>query len=148
MSILDEGDMQAMNTIVKFAVALPAGLMLMSGAALARPGRTVADLHLRAAPGMESAIIATMPAYARVRVGRCVLGHTWCKVHYRGMAGWASAAYLRHRWRPWRFGEAAEPVVGLNPLGAVGAVVTAPFTVLGALFSPAAYTVPVWPPEG
>lgn len=139
-----------MNTILKYAVALPAGLMLMSGAALARPGHTAADLHLRAAPGVGSAVITTMPAFAHVRVGRCVRDGTWCRVRYRGMAGWASAAYLRHRWRGWEVGEApaAYPDMTPSPFGVVGAVVAAPFNLLGAIFSPAAYAVPASPHEG
>ena len=72
------------------ALAAGAALVAMMGAASAA---TVAnDLNLRAGPGTNYPVVATMPAGAHVNVRNCT--GSWCRVSFRGETGWASASYL------------------------------------------------------
>ncbi len=63
-------------------------LSLGAGAALAREGKTVADLDLRAGPGPKTELLLTMPAGASLTVGTCARG--WCKVTWNSYSGYAS----------------------------------------------------------
>lgn len=73
-------------------LGLAAAACLVGGAAWAYPAQVSRDLNLRTGPGTNYEVIATMPGGAVVDVEGC--RDSWCRVDYRGRAGWASARYL------------------------------------------------------
>ncbi|WP_372425504.1 SH3 domain-containing protein [Salinarimonas chemoclinalis] len=79
------------NTFLK-RLGLTAAAVLVSGAAFAYPAEVSRDLNLRAGPGTNFQVIATMPGGVVVDVEGC--RGSWCRVDYRGRSGWASARYL------------------------------------------------------
>lgn len=79
-------------TFAMRAAATAAALMMSTGLALAAPATTRNDLNLRAGPGPNYPVIATMPAGSRVEVGGCT--GSWCAVVWFGRQGYASASYL------------------------------------------------------
>lgn len=71
------------------AAVLASGVLsLLAAPSLARPAQTTAALNLRAGPGTQYRVITTMPAGARVDLGKC--GEGWCAVAWRGRNGFAS----------------------------------------------------------
>ncbi|WP_052341562.1 SH3 domain-containing protein [Salinarimonas rosea] len=73
-------------------LGLAAATCLVAGAAWAYPAEVSRDLNLRAGPGTNYQVIATMPGGVVVDVEGC--RGSWCRVDYRGRSGWASARYL------------------------------------------------------
>lgn len=73
-------------------LGLAAAACLVGGAAFAYPAEVSRDLNLRAGPGTNYEVLATMPGGAVVDVEGC--RGSWCRVDYRGREGWASARYL------------------------------------------------------
>ncbi|HET7714588.1 MAG TPA: SH3 domain-containing protein [Bauldia sp.] len=74
---------------IAILTALAAGLLT---AAAAEAAYTTGAVNLRAGPGTRYPVITTAPPGAFVRVRNC--GGSWCKVNYRGIAGWMSASYI------------------------------------------------------
>ena len=66
-------------------------LLAISSVAEAATGWTLTTLNLRSGPGTRYAVIAAMPAGARVEVIRC---GSWCELYYAGRHGWAAARYI------------------------------------------------------
>lgn len=88
---------------------IAAGALALSSAT-ATAATVTTDLNLRRGPGTGYHVITSLPAGARVDVGRCT--GRWCKVGWRGHSGYASAAYISTRARRvavagWRTAEAA-----------------------------------------
>jgi uncharacterized protein YraI len=73
-------------------LAAGAALILSGSIAAAAPATVSADLNMRAGPGTEYGVVATIPAGATVDVGGCT--GSWCAVSFRGESGYASASYL------------------------------------------------------
>jgi uncharacterized protein YraI len=72
---------------------IAAGLLALSGgAASANPAVVAQDLHLRAGPGANYAVVSVMPQGADVQAWNCDGG--WCRVSYNGETGFASRRYL------------------------------------------------------
>lgn len=72
---------------------IAAGLLALSGgAAMANPAVVERDLHLRAGPGANYAIVSVMPQGTDVQAWNCDGG--WCRVSYNGRMGFASQRYL------------------------------------------------------
>ncbi len=59
--------------------------LALGGSALAAPGTAVSTVNLRTEANTSSAIVAKIPAGARVDVGDCAAG--WCAVAYQGKSG-------------------------------------------------------------
>ncbi|MFD0918104.1 SH3 domain-containing protein [Pseudahrensia aquimaris] len=55
--------------------------------------RAVADVNMRAGPGVRYRILDVIPAGRRVSVRRCI--RSWCRVRFRGLNGWVSRRFLR-----------------------------------------------------
>lgn len=70
---------------------IAAGVLTLSAGA-ASAATITNDLNLRAGPGTNYGVVATMPAGAYVSVRGCT--GNWCRVTYRGRVGYASASYL------------------------------------------------------
>jgi hypothetical protein len=67
-------------------------LALSTGFAAAAPAVVESDVNLRAGPGPDYAVIATLPAGATVNVMGCEA--SWCRVSFAGTSGFASRGYL------------------------------------------------------
>ncbi|GGK31349.1 SH3 domain-containing protein [Salinarimonas ramus] len=73
-------------------LGLASAACLMSAAAWAYPAQVATDLNMRAGPGTGYGVVSVLPGGAVVDVEGC--RGSWCRVHYRGREGWASARYL------------------------------------------------------
>lgn len=92
---------------------LAAGLLFgATGLAAAAPAMVAGDLNLRAGPGTGYGVLTTMPAGATVRLIGC--SGSWCRVSYRGFAGYASASYLAPA-RGYRSYGYSRPAMGAGP---------------------------------
>jgi hypothetical protein len=87
---------------MKLSLFTAGALVFCAAPALAATVTT--DLNLRRGPGTGYHVVTSLPAGARIDVGRC--RGSWCKVGWRGHSGYASANYisgeqrgLRPRWR-------------------------------------------------
>jgi len=58
-------------------------------------GYATTSLNLRAGPGVDYPLVATIPDDARVDVYGCTNGYRWCDVGWRGNRGWAAGNYLQ-----------------------------------------------------
>ena len=67
-------------------------LLLLSGAAAAKPGTAASTVNLRAEANTTSAIVTKIPGGARIDVGDCNDG--WCAVTFQGKSGFAIATAL------------------------------------------------------
>jgi hypothetical protein len=73
---------------------LIAALVLVAGTGIAdaRVGFTTTDLTLRTAPSPRAAVLLTVPAGAKVRIGGCTQG--WCRVSWQSETGYGRASGL------------------------------------------------------
>jgi uncharacterized protein YraI len=67
-------------------------LMLLIGAAIAKPGTAASTVNLRAEANTTSAILAKIPAGSRIEVGDCT--GEWCAVTFQGKNGFSIATAL------------------------------------------------------
>jgi len=80
-------------------VALAAGaVLLLAGAAAAKPGLATSTVNLRAEANTTSAVVTKIPAGAPVDVGDCKDG--WCAVTYQDKSGFAIATALDTSGKP------------------------------------------------
>ncbi|MEW5422030.1 SH3 domain-containing protein [Amorphus sp. 3PC139-8] len=70
-------------------------LLLVTAPALADPGTTTTDVHLRSGPGTTYSVIATLSAGQQVDIGACSPGDGWCSVTENGTSGFVSGRYLQ-----------------------------------------------------
>ena len=73
-------------------------LLLLTGAAAAKPGIAASTVNLRAEANTTSDVLAKIPAGARIDVGECNSG--WCAVTFQGKSGFAIATALDTSGRP------------------------------------------------
>jgi uncharacterized protein YraI len=73
-------------------------LLVLSGAATAKPGVAASTVNLRAEANTTSAVVTKIPTGARIEVGDCDNG--WCAVTYRGKSGFSIATALDTTGRP------------------------------------------------
>jgi hypothetical protein len=73
-------------------------LLMLSGAAAAKPGVAATTVNLRAEANTGAAILAKIPGGARLEVGDCT--GEWCAVTYLGKSGFAIAIALDTTGRP------------------------------------------------
>jgi hypothetical protein len=62
-------------------------LLLMAGAAAAKPGFASATVNLRAEANTTSAVLAKIPLGGRIDIGDCADG--WCAVTYKDQSGFS-----------------------------------------------------------
>src|SRR6185295_17846387 len=67
-------------------------LVLSAGAAAAMPATAESPVNMRAGPGTQFEVLATIPGGATVDVGGCAAN--WCQVSYGGESGYANSSYL------------------------------------------------------
>lgn len=76
-------------------LTLSAAGILLAGPSLADSlGYATADVNLRAGPGPHHAVIDVIRRQDETVVDNCLANSNWCKVHYRGIDGWAYGRYL------------------------------------------------------
>lgn len=81
-----------MRQLTKTILSAAAAIALTAGAATARPAQVEAHLNLRAGMGTNHRVVGVLPEGATVDVRGC--SGNWCRVHWRGRTGYASASYL------------------------------------------------------
>lgn len=70
-----------------------AAFVAVPAVANAAPGYTTGAVNLRTGPSTSYSRITTIPAGARIDIGRC---SGWCQVSYRGYHGWVAGSYVAH----------------------------------------------------
>jgi hypothetical protein len=75
-------------------------LLLLTGAAAAKPGVAASTVNLRAEANTTSDVLTKIPAGARLEVGDCNDG--WCAVTYQGKSGFSIATALDTSGKPRR----------------------------------------------
>jgi uncharacterized protein YraI len=83
---------KALFALGALATATLAGTSL---AAAAGGGFVTSNLNLRAGPGFDYPVVATMRAGDGVTVYGCLSGWSWCDIDWRGNRGWAAGQYLQ-----------------------------------------------------
>lgn len=71
-----------------------AGASLFTGAAHAANGYSITNLNLRAGPGLDHRVVATIPRESPVLIYGCLDAFDWCDVEWRQYRGWASSDFL------------------------------------------------------
>jgi uncharacterized protein YraI len=71
-------------------------LFAAPASALAARGVATADVNMRAGPGTEFPVVATIPDHARLEVLGCLDDRDWCDVAWSGNRGWVAASYLNY----------------------------------------------------
>ncbi len=96
-----------------FKTVITAGfcLLFMQAMAAAAPGHTTGNVNMRSGPGADYQKIATLPAGARVDIGRCV--SNWCSVRALGVSGWVSANYVQRS--GWQRPVVIAPTIVIRP---------------------------------
>lgn len=74
-------------------LAAASALVLSAGAAAAAPATVESAVNMRAGPGPQYEVIATIPGGATVDVAGCT--GSWCQVSFAGESGFASRSYLQ-----------------------------------------------------
>lgn len=70
-------------------------LPLIATAALAQTtGYTTATVHMRAGPGTNYPVVATLPQDATIEVYGCQSGYDWCDISWNAARGWISSSYI------------------------------------------------------
>jgi uncharacterized protein YraI len=73
-----------------------AATTLGAGAAMAAtPAYVTISLNLRAGPGTDYPVVATMAAGSGVTIYGCLSGWSWCDIGWDGYRGWAAGSYLQ-----------------------------------------------------
>src|SRR5262245_31656612 len=85
--------------VAQLALATSA-LLLLAGAAVAKPGLAASNVNLRAEANTTSAVVTKIPAGAPVDVGDCKDG--WCAVTYQDKSGFSIATALDTSGKPHR----------------------------------------------
>jgi len=73
-----------------------------SAASAADSGYVTANLNLRAGPGFDYPVVATMRAGTGVTIYGCLSGWSWCDIDWQGNRGWAAGSYLQVMYRNYR----------------------------------------------
>ena len=85
----------SLNKPITALIAAIAGLVVLTGAAMASPAAAVTALNVRSGPGVGFHVVDVLHTGERVNVETC-RRNGWCFVTHRGRDGWVSSNYLRH----------------------------------------------------
>ncbi|MXN64967.1 SH3 domain-containing protein [Stappia sp. GBMRC 2046] len=97
---------------VKLLIA--ALLLMISMPSLAAELATAStSVNLRAGPGTNYEVLATVPAGASVTVYSCNSGYSWCDIDYAGQRGYVAGKYLNYAVQGTYYGRAL-PAIGLT----------------------------------
>lgn len=84
-----------LHAIAGASLAALMGLTLLAGAARAAPAYTNQGMNLRAGPGVDYPLLASLPPGTRAEVFGCLDGWSWCDVATGGLRGWMAGAGLQ-----------------------------------------------------
>ncbi|MFT4103154.1 MAG: SH3 domain-containing protein, partial [Burkholderiaceae bacterium] len=76
--------------------------LLAAGAPLvvsAQPAITIGAVNVRAGPGLDFPLVATLMDHTPVQIEGCVTDYSWCDVWFGQLRGWVAAAYLSYPYR-------------------------------------------------
>jgi uncharacterized protein YraI len=79
-------------TLKTTLLAAASALVLSAGAASAAPATAESPINMRAGPGPQYEVVATIPGGATVDVAGCT--GSWCQVNYAGESGFANRGSL------------------------------------------------------
>ena len=79
-------------TLKSTLLGAASALVLSAGAAAAAPATAESPVNMRAGPGTQYEVVATIPGGATVDVAGCT--GSWCQVTFAGESGFASRSYL------------------------------------------------------
>jgi uncharacterized protein YraI len=87
-----------MVTRFSFALTVAAMVVLPAVAQAAGPAiaYTTANLNMRAGPGTNYPVVATVPHGGGVTVFGCTADFTWCDAAFANVKGWVSGRYLSY----------------------------------------------------
>lgn len=88
------GGESIMKTLAGIFAAAGFALCLSAGQLRAAAARTIANVNLRASPGVSYSILNVVPRGTLVNARYCI-SNGWCRVEWRGSKGWISGRYLR-----------------------------------------------------
>ena len=71
-----------------------AAVIALPNLAMALDAVAVTDLNMRAGPGPQYPIVATIQANGAVDMLGCLPDSNWCQVNWQGQQGWSYAEYL------------------------------------------------------
>jgi uncharacterized protein YraI len=83
------------KTLIVLGALAAATMSTQSAAAAQDAGYVTANLNLRAGPGSDYPVVATMTAGDGVTIYGCLSGWSWCDIDWRGNRGWAAGRYLQ-----------------------------------------------------
>jgi uncharacterized protein YraI len=81
--------------LVALGLLTAATLGVAGSAEAASSGYLTANVSLRAGPGFDYPVVASMNAGSGVTIYGCLSGWSWCDISWRGNRGWASGQYLQ-----------------------------------------------------
>ena len=84
-----------MNRIVAPSLALATLAALPAAAMAASPSITLQTVNLRAGPGTQFPVLATLPSRAPRTTFGCNLNYSWCDVAWGRSRGWVSASMIQ-----------------------------------------------------
>jgi uncharacterized protein YraI len=85
--------------LIRFSLALAAIVMMaLPAVAQSRPAiaYTTANLNMRAGPGTNYPVIATVPRGGGVTIFGCTADFGWCDAAFTNVKGWVSGKYLSY----------------------------------------------------
>jgi uncharacterized protein YraI len=81
--------------LVALGLLTAATLGVAGSAEAASSGYLTANVSLRAGPGFDYPVVASMNAGSGVTIYGCLSGWSWCDISWRGNRGWTSGQYLQ-----------------------------------------------------
>lgn len=79
--------------LTTLVAAACAGLVMMTGAALASPAQATVSLNVRSGPSSGYRVVDVLRPGERVEVESC-RSNGWCYINHSGSDGWVSSRYL------------------------------------------------------
>ena len=74
----------------RIATAAVIGLAVTAGSAAAAPGYIDQPMNLRAGPGVDYPLVASLPQGTPAEIFGCLSGWSWCDVATAGLRGWVA----------------------------------------------------------
>jgi uncharacterized protein YraI len=71
-----------------------AAVLAIPNLAMALDAIAVTDLNMRAGPGSQYPIVATIEGNSPMQIHGCLSEARWCQVHWQGHEGWSYSEYL------------------------------------------------------
>ncbi len=83
-----------MRHVLLAALALVVLPFWASSAISQTAGFTTTSVHMRAGPGTNYPVVATLPQDATIEIYGCQTGYSWCDTSWNSARGWISSNYI------------------------------------------------------